>query len=70
MYSDLIYPLRTVAQEIELHFVLCRPVPGALGVKFIHQNYTKFQASSNENIVRNLSVYLDKAFKVRSISSS
>ena len=68
-----------VAQETELHFVLSCPVLSALRVQFIRSKFYKFPslfrlslllASTNENIVRNLSVYLYKAFTLRSILSS
>ncbi len=77
--NDLICPLCRVAQETELHFVLCCPVLSALRVQFIPSKFYKFPslfrlslllASTNENIVRNLSVYLYKAFNLRSILSS
>ena len=77
--NDLICPLCRTAQETELHFVLCCPVPSALRVQFIPSKFYKFPnlfplslllASTNENTVRNLSVYLYKAFKLRSIISS
>ena len=78
--NDLICPLCRVAQEAELHFVLCCPVVRALKVQFILPKFYRFSslffllslllASTNENIVRNLSVYLYKAFKLRRISSS
>ena len=71
--NNLICPLCSVAQEIELHFVLC------CSVQFILWKFYKFPslfrlslllASTYENIVRNLSVYLYKAFNLRSISMS
>ena len=77
--NDLICPLCRIAQETELHFVLCCPVPSSLRVQFISSKFYKFPnlfrlslllASTNENTVRNLSVYLYKAFKLRSILSS
>ena len=77
--KDLIRPLCRVAQETELHFVLCCPVLRTLRAQFIPLKFYKFPslfrlspllASTNENIVRNLSVYLYKAFKLHSISMS
>ena len=77
--NDLICPLCRVAQETELNFVLCCPVLSALRVQFIPSKFYKFPslfrlslllASTNENIVRNLSVYLYKDFKLRSVLSS
>ncbi len=76
---ELICPLCRVAQETELHFVLCCPVLRTLRAQFIPLKFYKFPslfrlslllASTNENIVRNLSVYLYKTFKLRSISMS
>ena len=77
--NDLICPLCRVAQETELQFVLSCPVLRTLILQFILSKFYKFPslfrlslllASTNENIVRNLSVYLYKAFKLRSISMS
>ena len=77
--KDMIRPLCRVAQETELHFVLCCPVLRTLRAQFIPLKFYKFPslfrlslllASTNENIVRNLSVYLYKAFKLHSISMS
>ena len=77
--NDLICPLCRVAQETELHFVLCCPVLRTLKAQFIPLKFDRFPglfrlslllASTNENIVRNLSVYLYKAFKLRRISMS
>ncbi|WP_419585603.1 hypothetical protein, partial [Thiolapillus sp.] len=77
--NDLFCPLCGEAQENELHFVLCCPMLSDLREQFIPAKFHKFPslfrfslllASNNENIVRNLSVYLYKAFKLRSILSS
>ena len=77
--NDLICPLCRVAQETELHFVLCCPVLSTLRVQFIPSKFYKFPrlfrlslllASTNENAVRNLSAYLYKAFKLHRILSS
>ena len=63
----------------ELHFVLCCPMLSGLREQFIPVKFHKFLslfrlslllASNNEKIVRNLSVYLYKAFKLRSTLSS
>ena len=76
--NDLICPLCRVAQETELHAVLCCPVLRTLRAQFILSKFYKYPSlfrlsllllSTNENIVRNLSVYLYNAFKLRSISS-
>ena len=74
--NDLICPLCRVAQETELEFVQCCPVLRAsrIRVKFVPSEFYKFPslfwlslllASTNENIVRSLSVYLYKAFKFK-----
>ena len=77
--KDLICPLCRVAQETELHFVLCCPVLRTLRAQFIPLKFYNFPsllrlslllASINENIMRNLSVYLYNAFKLRRISVS
>ena len=77
--NDLFRPLCGETQENELHFVLCCPMLSDLREQFIPAKFHKFPslfrfslllASNNENIVRNLSVYLYKAFKLRSILSS
>ena len=78
--KNLIFPSFRAAQETELHFALCCPVLRILRAQFIPLKFYKFPmlfllslllASTNENIVRNLSVYLYKAFKLpRSISVS
>ena len=77
--NDLFCPLCREAQENELRFVLCCPMLSDLREQFIPAKFHKFPssfrfrlllASNNENIVRNLSVYLYKAFKLRSILSS
>ena len=57
--NDLICPLCRVAQETELHFVLCCPVLRTLRAQFIPQKFYRFPslfrsslllASTNENI--------------------
>ena len=77
--NDLFRPLCGEAQENELHFVLCCPMLSDLREQLIPAKFHKFPslfifslllASNNENIVRNLSAYLYKAFKLRSILSS
>ena len=77
--NDLFCPLCEEAQEKELHFVLCCPMLSDLREQFIPAKFNKFPglfrlslllASNNESIVRNLSVYLYKAFKLRSTLNS
>ena len=71
--KNLICPLCRVVQETELHFVLCCLVLRTLRAQFIPLKFDRFPrlfplslllAATNENIVRNLSVYLYKAFKL------
>ena len=71
-YKDMICPLCRVAKE-----TICSVLPCAKNLysaicKFllIYLLLSLLLASTNEYIVRNLSVYLYKAFKLRSISSS
>ena len=77
--NDLFCPLCREAQENELRFVLCCPMLSDLREQFIPAKFHKFPssfrfrlllASNNENIVGNLSVYVYKAFKLRSTLSS
>ena len=73
---ELICPLCTNAKEDELHFVLCCPALYDLRVRYIPIKFHRFPtlfglslllACENEKIVRNLSLYLCKAFQLRSL---
>ena len=77
--NDLICPLCKEVQEDELHFVLSCPTLSDLRAQFIPLKFHRFPslfrlslllASRNESIVRNLSVYLYKALKLRSVVCS
>ena len=65
-------PLCNSADEDEVHFVLCCPAFDDLRKQFIPLKYYRHPnlfrlglllATQNENILRNLFVYLYKAFK-------
>jgi len=77
--DDLRCPLCKNATENELHFVLCCPFFNNLRHDLIplkfHRNPNAFRlslllASTQENTVKNLCVYLYKAFKARDIALS
>ena len=69
-------PLCKSANEDEVHFVLCCPAFDDLRTQSIPLKYFRHPnlfrlglllATQNENILRNLCVYLYKAFKRRSV---
>ncbi len=73
---DMNCPLCNSADEDEVHFVLCCPAFDDLRKQFIPLKYYRYPnlfrlglllATQNENILRNLCVYLYKAFKRRSV---
>ena len=77
--DDLICPLCKSDKEDEVHFVFCCPVLRELRDRFIPPKYcrqpcafklTLLLSSTRHNDVRNLSLYLDKAFKLREIMTS
>jgi len=74
--NDLICPLCRGRREDELHFVLCCPVLNELRHQYIlpkfYRNPCLFRlsmlmASTNQHIVKNLSIYLFKALRLRSV---
>ena len=77
--ADLLCPLCEDEVEDEIHFVLCCPVLCNLRNKLIPVKFYKkpslfklnmLMASVNENIVKNVCVYLYKAFKLRDYLTS
>ena len=73
---DMNCPLCNSADEDEVHFVLCCPAFGDLRKQLIpfkyygHPNLFRqglLLATQNENIFKKLYVYLNKAFKRRSV---
>ena len=74
--GDYICPLCNVHQENEVHFVLHCPVLDDLRQQLIPAKYHRqpclfklvmLMASENEDTVRNLALYLYRAFKIRSL---
>jgi len=72
---ELLCPLCRKAKEDEIHFVLCCPVLHELRNVFIPSKYhskpclfklNMLMSSTNETIVKQLTIYLYKAFKMRS----
>ena len=72
--NELTCPLCKEADEDEVHFVLVCPVLKNVRVRYIPEKYYKYpclfrlcllMASENEAIIRNVAMYLYKAFKVR-----
>ena len=77
--ADLICPLCKNSSEDEVHFVLCCPVLVDLRDRYIPYKYHRYPtlfklslllASENENVIRNLSIYLHKALILRSVLTS
>lgn len=77
--DELNCPLCRSGVEDELHFILCCPALSKLREQYIPRKYFKFpnqfrlsllMASNKESIVKNLSIYIYKAFKLRSIMIS
>ena len=74
--SDLLCPLCKTALENEVHFVLCCPVLSDLREQYIPKKFfsypcsfrlTLLLSSRNEKVLSNLSLYLYKSFKRRSV---
>ena len=72
--KDLKCPLCGEAKEDEVHFVLCCPMLDDIRKQFIPPKFCKHPclfrlslllASTNQEIVRKLSIFLYKAFKIR-----
>ena len=72
--KDLKCPLCEEAKEDEVHFVLCCPMLDDIRKQFIPPNVCKHAclftlslllASTNQETVRKLSIFLYKAFKIR-----
>ena len=77
--SDLLCPLCKNSTEDELHFVLCCPALVTFRNRYIPLKYHRYPtlfklslllASEKENVIRNLSIYLYKALKFRSVVTS
>jgi hypothetical protein len=76
---NLVCPLCREATENEMHFLLCCPAFTDLRLKLIPEKYFRnpnlsrmnlLLASKNEETVRNLALYMYKAFKLRQIAIS
>jgi hypothetical protein len=74
---DLICPLCKKAQETEVHFVLCCPALVDLRNDFIPRKFHSqaylfklilLMASCQEEVVKRFTIYLHKAFRIRSLS--
>ena len=72
--NDLTCPLCKEDTENEMHFVLCCPFYNHVRQEFIPEKYYRYPcafrltlllATTHENTVRRLSIYLYKAFKIR-----
>ena len=72
--KDLKCPLCREAKEDEVHFVLCCPMLDDIRKQFIPPKFCKHPcvfrlnlllASTNQEIVRKLSIFLYKAFRIR-----
>ena len=73
---DLVCPLCKGGKEDELHFVLCCPALLPLRERYIPKKFYRYpnlfklsllMATINEDLIRNLSLYLFKAFNLRSV---
>ena len=73
---DLMCPFCKNVKEDEFHFLLCCPVFNSLRMRYIPLKYHKYPnqfrlslllASSNEYLVKNLSLFLYKALQLRSV---
>lgn len=71
---DLLCPLCKKSKEDEVHFVLVCPVTQRIREQFIPEKFfrepcffrlTILMSSTNENIVKNFSLFLYRAFKLR-----
>ena len=77
--ADLVCPLCEKGIENEVHFVLCCPALYDLRKQYIPLKFYKMPnqfrlamllACTNEQTMRNVSIYLYKSFKLRSICLS
>ena len=77
--TELLCPLCKEAVDDEVHFVLKCPVLNEIRAKLIPYKYYKFPclfrlclllANNNEKVVRNLALYLHKAFRLREVLTS
>eukprot|EP00745_Piridium_sociabile_P023105 TRINITY_DN35980_c0_g1_i11.p1 TRINITY_DN35980_c0_g1~~TRINITY_DN35980_c0_g1_i11.p1 ORF type:complete len:144 (-),score=3.67 TRINITY_DN35980_c0_g1_i11:64-438(-) len=76
---DLLCPLCKENTEDELHFVLCCPALSTIREKFIPPKYYRepclfklclLMSSTRHADVRNLSIFLHRAFRLREIATS
>ena len=77
--SDLLCPMCHEAKEDEMHFVLLCPALQSIRETFIRPKYYRWPclfrlnlllSCTDTNVVRNLSLYLYKAFRHREIATS
>eukprot|EP00745_Piridium_sociabile_P006919 TRINITY_DN14433_c0_g1_i2.p1 TRINITY_DN14433_c0_g1~~TRINITY_DN14433_c0_g1_i2.p1 ORF type:complete len:494 (+),score=25.16 TRINITY_DN14433_c0_g1_i2:66-1484(+) len=77
--SDFICPLCKESQENEVHFVLCCPALKNIRETFIKPKYYRqpslfklslLMSSASNEVVRNFSLFLYKAFKYRDVATS
>jgi hypothetical protein len=75
---DIICPLCKNGKEDELHFVLCCPALATLRIRYIPLKFHRYPnwfrlslllASEKDSIIKNLSIYLYKAFHLRNVVS-
>jgi hypothetical protein len=78
-HRDLLCPLCKEAEENEVHFVLCCPFLNELRKEFIPLKYFRtpsvfrlamLVSSKSEDVVKKLSIFLYKAFKIREVATS
>ena len=77
--NDLLCPLCKLSEDNEIHFVLCCPVLEGIREQFIRPKYYRqpslfklslLMSSTVTEVVRNFSLFLYKAFKLRELSLS